>query len=489
MKIFQIVVIFLNFLNVNSLINNFHCDSHNFNKLTNKIKHNKLLILKEKNQLEEIQSSNNHDNEYIINVGSTLDILHRELPLVFVLKNPNFNIFSNKISIVNGNTSIINVSKPIYIASIKSLKLAYSILSIQPEINVRKIEYIEDTKNIQCFVEIITSSLVTKQKWKGMFYFGIDNKGLINSHTFDRKINVKKTPRLISKCNSFLKIIRAQSIIPTLLLCFSGGWIINPSIINLLYSKSFIVSTINTILIMSSSMVLNDIYDLEIDKLNSPNRPLVNGEIKISEAFLVAALLLGIVEYLTLNYLTATAQLIIQFVIIKINLYTPILKRIIVLKNISCASLVAFSLFFSGLSVTNTIMINNKNFNLLLVAMSMIFFGSWSNEIILDMRDIFGDRKNNIATIPTTFGNKFAWIFTNILLGFGIISNTLTLSYLYNNLKLGFIEMIILSPLLINLHNIKKETYSEQSIINYMKYSNVCLVVLLFYFCLLAKIY
>ena len=134
-------------------------------------------------------------------------------------------------------------------------------------------------------------------------------------------------------------------------------------------------------------------------------------------------------------------------------------------------------------------MISNKNFNLLLIAMSTIFFGSWSNEIILDMRDIVGDKKNNIATIPVFFGNKVAWIFTNIVLGFGIMSNTLSLSYLYNNLKLGFIEMLILTPLLINLHNIKKENYSNESVANYMKYSNVPLVVLLFYLCLLAKLY
>jgi 4-hydroxybenzoate polyprenyltransferase len=239
---------------------------------------------------------------------------------------------------------------------------------------------------------------------------------------------------------------------------------------------------------MSASMVLNDLYDLEIDKVNSPNSPLVNGEIKMSEAFLLVALLLGVVEYLTLNYLSETSQLIVQLIIIKINVYTPILKRIIVIKNISCASLVAFSLFFTGLSITNTIMVSNKNFNLLLIAMSIVFFGSWSNELILDMRDIIGDKKNNIATIPTIFGNKFSWIFTNIVLYYGIVSNTLSLLYLYSDSKLASIVTIVLSPLLINLYNIKKENYSNKSIDNYMKYSNVPLVVLLFYLCLLAKL-
>jgi len=104
------------------------------------------------------------------------------------------------------------------------------------------------------------------------------------------------------------------------------------------------------------------------------------------------------------------------------------------------------------------------------------------------MRDIIGDKKNNIATIPTIFGNKNSWIFTNIVLYYGIVSNTLSMAYLYNNYKIASVVTIILSPLLVNLYNIKKENYSNKSITNYMKYSNVPLVVLLFYLCLLAKL-
>lgn len=504
MKIFQLFVIFLNFTNVTSLINNI-CFSNRYPKsiscrLTNKVNRDKLLILKEKNQIENNEIEN---NEYILNVGTVLDVLHRELPLIFVLENINFNIFSQQINVINSK-KMISMSKPMYISSIKFIQTISSLSPMRSEINVRKIEYIEDMRTIQCLVEIITPRLASENKWEGMFYFGLDERGLIYSHTFDRKISnlnekmvlpIEKIPwlkvkykNIFNKCNSFLKIIRFQSIAPTFLLCFTGGWMINPSITNLLHSTKFIVSTIDTILIMSASMVLNDIYDLEIDRINSPNRPLVNGEIKISEAILLVVSLLGVVEYLTLNYLSETSQLIIQLIIIKINVYTPILKRILIIKNISCASLVAFSLFFTGLSITNTIMVSNKNFSLLLIAMSIIFFGSWSSELILDMRDIIGDKKNKIATIPTIFGNKNSWIFTNIVLYYGIVSNTLSIAYLYNNYKIASVVTIILSPLLVSLYNIKKENYSNKSITNYMKYSNVPLVVLLFYLCLLAKL-
>ena len=134
-------------------------------------------------------------------------------------------------------------------------------------------------------------------------------------------------------------------------------------------------------------------------------------------------------------------------------------------------------------------MSNNNNLGLLSIAMSILFFGSWSNEVLLDMRDIEGDKNNNINTFPVLFGNKKSWIFTNIILYYGIISNTLSIGYFYNNKIIAGLIPIILSPLLINLYNIKKQNYSKQSIINYMKYSNYPLVILLFYLCLLAKFY
>ena len=121
--------------------------------------------------------------------------------------------------------------------------------------------------------------------------------------------------------------------------------------------------------------------------------------------------------------------------------------------------------------------------------MSLLFFGSLSNELLLDMRDIDGDKSNFINTFPVLFGNKNSWIFINIILYYGIISNTLSIYYLYDNKIIAGLIPIILSPLLINLYKIKKENYSKEIIVNYMKYSNYPLVILLFYLCLLARFY
>jgi geranylgeranylglycerol-phosphate geranylgeranyltransferase len=294
------------------------------------------------------------------------------------------------------------------------------------------------------------------------------------------KSNTKK------KINSFLKLIRSNNIIPTILLCLVSGWIVNPSIYNLLHSTKFIISTVNVVLIMSSSMIINDIYDIKIDKINNANRPLINGEIKLKEAFILQLFLLTICEYLTFEYLPNNLNFIINLAIISINIYTPIIKKILIIKNLFCALFISFSIFFSGLAATNELLFINKNFDLFSIIITFIFFGSLSNEIILDIRDYEGDN-NNIKTIPLVFGKKIAWLFALLITNINIIINSFILYYLYNN-TVALIFIIILIPNIINLYKIKKNNYSINSIKNYMEYTNKPFLFVLLYMCILAYI-
>jgi len=144
---------------------------------------------------------NNHNTEYTLNVGKALDVLVRELPLLFAVKNLDFSIFSSQITVVNGNQphSLV-VSKTAYIGAIRAIQMASAVSSNYPLVRLRKIEYIEDIRTIQCLVDVVSSSnqLIstvthnTRQDtplWEGMFYFELNKEGLIETHIFDRKIS------------------------------------------------------------------------------------------------------------------------------------------------------------------------------------------------------------------------------------------------------------------------------------------------------------
>lgn len=285
-----------------------------------------------------------------------------------------------------------------------------------------------------------------------------------------------------NKSKNLLKLIRYKNILPTFLLSLTGGLLINPTKI---LSCGFFISVVNTILIMSSSMVINDIFDINIDKINNYDRPLVNGDITIKEAVIFLCILLGLTEYLSIYFLSANLQNIIHYAMIFITIYTPILKRIPFIKNISCAFLVSFSIFFSGLSTGNIKL--NKNYYLFLITINLIFFGSLYNELLLDMRDYEGDKENKIYTIPVLFGNKKSWNIVNIILNTSIILNTCALTYLLN-FYYGVILLFIFIPIKNELYTIKKCNYYKNIIISSINNTTKPLYFLLLYMIILSFI-
>ena len=63
---------------------------------------------------------------------------------------------------------------------------------------------------------------------------------------------------------------------------------------------------------------------------------------------------------------------------------------------------------------------------MLIIGCNLIFTGSWSNEIILDIRDYEGDKKQQLQTIPTILGKEIAWTCAGLVLYIGVAVNTMT---------------------------------------------------------------
>jgi len=298
--------------------------------------------------------------------------------------------------------------------------------------------------------------------------------------------NKKYNSKWNSKWNSFLTLIRYQNILPTSFLCFTSGWIINPSLKNVL-SIQFDASIVITLIIMSSSMIINDLFDINIDKINNSLRPLVTGAITIPEAIVSTIVLLSVAEHINIQYIPSNLQIITHLSILHIIAYTPIFKKMCIIKNISCAGLITFGFLFAGLSCyNNKIFALNQHFNLFSLALSFIFIGSVYNELLLDIADYEGDKKNNIITIPVLFDLPISWKLANCILYFNYVSNSLGLYYLYNNVFVSlFLFIFSLLPIAKELFTIKKNNYSSEIIgnSNLFKYG---LFISLSYFCALS---
>jgi geranylgeranylglycerol-phosphate geranylgeranyltransferase len=291
--------------------------------------------------------------------------------------------------------------------------------------------------------------------------------------------------KIKQKMKSIAKIIRIECTFPTLLLCFTGGWITTPSLYSLLTSPAFIISSINTILVMYVSMILNDIFDLEVDKYNNPARPLVTGEIKVKEAIGYASILTIAIEYSAYMWLPSVQQKYLHLALLNVLLYTPYLKKIMILKNVSCAYLVAFSLYFAGLGSSSGKIINN--INLLEISSRLVFFGSFTNELLLDMRDKYGDKINKITTIPVKYGNRISWRIALSLLFTNIMWNAFEILKIYGLIK-SVLFIMLCSPFYTNMLKIKQNSYSKSMILYFLEESTKNMLVILIYLCSLVNV-
>jgi geranylgeranylglycerol-phosphate geranylgeranyltransferase len=279
-----------------------------------------------------------------------------------------------------------------------------------------------------------------------------------------------------------MKLIRPENLLPTLTLNLAGGWLAQPSFNYLITSKQFFIGTILTSLIMSLSMIINDICDIDIDKTNNPSRPLVAGDVTKKEATLFATLLIGMIQFLNIRYMSTSTQISTNLGLFIVLVYTPLLKRMLVFKNVSCATLVAFSLYYTGNIVASD---GIEDQFLLNAATKLIFWGSLQNEILLDIADREGDKKNGIHTIPVVFNKSFAFMVSKYIVYIRILWNMYySMSREYSRSE-GLLMLFFCSPLTVGLRNIKKMNYQDSAIRDAVKSTTKPMIIVLFYLCIL----
>lgn len=279
----------------------------------------------------------------------------------------------------------------------------------------------------------------------------------------------QERPSLLSlqKLKSVSKLIRSQNISPTIALNIAGGYIMNPSCLGLIKNPAFVSSVLITQSVMASCMVLNDIHDLPIDRINNPERPLVTGEISVLGAKRLAFGLLLFGEALNIRFIPRGLQYISRLSSLFAVLYTPFFKRALVLKNAACAALVASSVLFSGF-VSSSGVVLGPRLKLLIIATNMIFLGSFTSEILLDIADEPGDKINDLRTLPIVYGKDFAWDLAYFSMYMNILINALDLLRNFGFfIGLGFI--ILCGPALNWLRDIRYYEYSKDFINEYGK--------------------
>lgn len=178
---------------------------------------------------------------------------------------------------------------------------------------------------------------------------------------------------------------------------------------------SLILQTLGFAFAIGFANIQNDIWDLETDRLNRPERPLVSGKISVKAArrAWIALLILTIACGFADSIITKTNWTASFFFILLSALlivYNKWLKHIPLLKNMTVALLCATPLilcFFypAGISETeNFTMDPADKIGFLYPAMLFAFLLTTAREIYKDLEDETGDLKAGIMTFPLIAG-------------------------------------------------------------------------------------
>ncbi len=159
-------------------------------------------------------------------------------------------------------------------------------------------------------------------------------------------------------------------------------------------SKIFLAA-LSGALAAASGNVINDIFDIEIDKINRPDRPLPSGRMSLKEAFILYFLLI-IISLVSAYFINPAAFIIDLTALAILFFYSFRFKKIILIGNLIVAFLTALAFIYGGIAV--------GNFRDALIPALFAFLINFIREIVKDMEDIDGDLKNGISSFPHRYG-------------------------------------------------------------------------------------
>lgn len=200
----------------------------------------------------------------------------------------------------------------------------------------------------------------------------------------------------MNKISAYIKIIRPNNFLITFLTVIVASLV---SYKGEFPSVKVMIAALTASLTMSAGNIINDIFDLNGDRINHPERSLPSGMISLQYAY---------IYYFILSAVSLFLSIFISIINIEINLlalfllylYSYKLKRIPLIGNLVVSMLTGLVFIYGGIAVNN-----------IYYSIIPAMFASLINlirEIIKDMEDTKGDMQQGIISFPSKFGFKYA---------------------------------------------------------------------------------
>jgi len=215
-----------------------------------------------------------------------------------------------------------------------------------------------------------------------------------------------------------------------------------------------------TICIAAAGNIINDIYDIETDAINKPNKLIIGEAISEKTAYnlFIAFNVIGVLIGFYLSYRIGKSSFFTIFVVVSalLYIYASYLKGILLIGNITISALVASSILIVGLfELTPNLTEINRDiqltfFKIILDYAIFAFMITLLREITKDIEDTDGDYKAALNTLPIAIGrerSKNLLIVLNIIPLFVITHYAVTQLYKHQIMLIYFLVLVI-APLI-----------------------------------------
>lgn len=222
----------------------------------------------------------------------------------------------------------------------------------------------------------------------------------------------------------------------------------------------FSLLVLATVSLAAAGNIINDIFDVETDKVNKPNQVLVGKTISEKTAYNLFIILnvVGVAIGFYLSNLIDRSGFSALFILVSalLYIYASYLKQMVLVGNIVVSLLVAFSIVIVGLyELLPVITPENQPtqttfFEILLDYAKFAFIINLIREIAKDLEDIDGDYKVGMNTLPIAIGRERA---SRVLFALMIVPVLGVAYYVLENLykhqiAVGYFLILVIGPLI-----------------------------------------
>lgn len=229
--------------------------------------------------------------------------------------------------------------------------------------------------------------------------------------------------------NPYFEIIRPVNAVMAAIAVWIGALVAG---VGFVPSDFIMLGMLAVFLITGAGMIINDIFDINVDKVNKPERPLPSGRMTKRAAYTYAAILFVIGNLLS-YFISTTVFLIALFASVVLVAYAARLKRIAMAGHAGISLLVALTFIYGGFIAGSYVAT--------LPLAVLAFLSNIGREVFKTIEDVLGDKKAGIDTVAAKYGVFKAKMIASIFIILAVIFSFMP--YALNILGVVYLFIVI----------------------------------------------